>query len=236
VESLLLGDGETILEGEILFTKKERDAFARIGEVKRLPSQVPVQHNQIDRVSGSTGEGMLFYQNEVFFQHGAGLWSMLRTSQAIFNSYIRPALRYLADTGLGAKRTSGKGHFYISYETMAALPASSKANGVLMLSRFLPAKDELINPEKHPLAYKLVTLRPKREQHIPAQVVGRATPPIYKRAVRAFEPGSVFPLTMRREIYGRLEELVTPAEGGPVLQGGFALPVFLWVEEEHDGK
>lgn len=236
LENLLVKNSEFELEAGILIKKCEYEQMTRNGLIQQQPSYVPVQHNHIDRLTGTTVEGMLFYQNEMFFQEGAGLWAFLRADRTMLDTYIRPALRYLSDTGLGANRTSGKGHFFISFEPLTSLPDVSNTNGTLMLSRYLPGKNEPLSTDKQPLAYRMETLRPKREQRIPVDIQNRITPPIYKRAIRIFEPGSVFPLTQKKEIYGRWAELVTPEEGSLVLQSGLSVSVFLRVEEDQDEK
>lgn len=198
-----------------------------------LTSSWPRLHNQIDRVAGATVEGLLFYQNETHFAPGAGLWAALRASPQDVETFIRPALRYLQDTGLGANRTVGQGHFAIILETLTTLPdGGAQANGFMSLSRYLPVRGE-VSTTGEPLAYRLITLRGKRESKYPDPDRGAATPPIFKRSLRVFEPGSVFPLTQRREVYGRLAEAI-PAEGetGATYQSGLALPIFLRAASE----
>jgi CRISPR-associated protein Csm4 len=216
--------------GNLLLTSDEYNRWPQKAERDvPLTRSTPRLHNQIDRVAGATVEGLLFYQNEINFGPGAGLWAALRASQQNVDSLVRPALRYLQDTGFGANRSVGQGHFDIMLEPLTTLPdGGSQANGFMTLSRYLPAPGEVT--EDAPLAYKLITLRGKRESRFPQPDQGMATPPIFKRSLRVFEPGSVFPLTQRREVYGRLAEAI-PAENnaGPTFQSGLALPIFLRV-------
>lgn len=211
--------------GEVDILKQAGISFAR----DTLCREIAVQRNHIDRVAGATVEGMLYYQNETRFARQAGLWALLRANSSDLEELILPALRYLSDTGLGADRTIGRGHFNITVEPTVPLPHAKLANGVMMLSRYLPADGELPSGLKAPLAYHLTTLRPKREQKYPFRVDGIVTPPIYKGAVRMFEPGSVFPLIKQQPIYGRLAEVVPQDSGGPVYQSGAAIPLFIKV-------
>jgi CRISPR type III-A-associated RAMP protein Csm4 len=216
--------------GNLLLTGDEYNRWPQKDERDvPLTRSAPRLHNQIDRVAGATAEGLLFYQDEINFGPGAGLWAALRASQQNMDSLIRPALRYLQDTGFGANRSVGQGHFDITLEPMTTLPdGGPQANGFMTLSRYLPASGEVT--EGDPLAYKLITLRGKRESRFPQPDQGMTTLPIFKRSLRVFEPGSVFPLTQRREVYGRLAEAI-PAENdaGPTFQSGLALPIFLRV-------
>jgi len=218
----------------ILLSSSEKVRLVKAGfsATSRLLGEVQVQRNHIDRVAGATVEGLLFYENETRFAPGIGLWALLRTSADDLAALIQPALRYLADTGFGANRIVGKGHFDISITPMPALPEAQKPNAVILLSRYLPDNAEMDFSKPLFLAYKLTTLRPKREQKFPKAFAGQATQPVYKEAVRMFEPGAMFPLQHRREVYGRLALVLTAEAGGPVYQSGAALPVFMFVQEE----
>ncbi len=194
---------------------------------ERLYAVEAVQHNQVDRMAGATVEGALYYREETFFAPGSGLWALLRVkNDRDFDQYLHPALRYLADTGFGADRTAGKGQFEIKVQPAPALPKPAAPTAILALSHYLPEAGEL-DLQGEPLAYLLKTLRPKREQKYARPLSsGQKSAPVYKQAVRVFEPGSVFPLKQQKDIYGRLARL-TPGDQEPVYQSGAALMVYL---------
>ena len=96
---------------------------------------------------------------------------------------------------------------------------------MMTLSHYLPGADEF-DPQAEPLAYTLKTLRPKREQKFLRSSADQKSTPIYKQAMRVFEPGSVFALRAKKEIYGKLARL-TPPEQEAIFQSGAALMVFL---------
>lgn len=199
-------------------------------ERKSLPQKFfereAMQHNQIDRMSGATVEGMLFYRDETFFPSGASLWALLQANEEDMTRYIQPALNYLADTGLGADRTSGKGQFEIIVKSAPVLPRAKTPKAMMTLSYYLPSASEL-DLHSEPLAYSIKTLRPKREQKYPRHLPeGQKSVPIYKQAIRFFEPGSVFPLKNQQEVYGRLARL-TPVGQEAVYQSGAALMIYL---------
>lgn len=212
--------------GAVLISHGERRRL--YGELLTFMAEADVQHNQVDRVAGATAEGLLFFERETFFRSGGGLWFVLRAEAEDVENLIRPALRYLADTGLGANRASGKGHFDIEIGEKIALPQAegTNANAFLVLSRYLPKEGEW-PADKSPLAYRLLHLWPKRESKFVQPVVGQATAPVYKRRLRVFAPGSIFPLAGEpRSLYGRLAEVVPkPASGHGVWQSGLAVPV-----------
>ena len=211
--------------GAVLLTRSERAQIGTSDALDGLMQRQAVQHNQVDRVAGATVEGMLFYSNELHFAAGTGLWCLVRASAADAERLIRPALRYMADTGLGADRTAGKGQFDIELGPAPALPdAGQAANGWLTLSRYLPGPGDW-EPGARPLAYRLANLWAKREQRYSSYGIGESSP-IYKRRIRVFEPGSVFPMTAAPDICGRLAAVVPDAgDGQTIYQSGLALGV-----------
>lgn len=198
-----------------------------VTEAGKDPMQMPriglsmTQHNQIDRLAGTTGDGLLFYDPEIAFGRDTALWCLTAVNdEETWRQYIRPALRFLADTGLGANRSSGKGQFDILVEPLSHLPeANANANGMLCLSHYLPAPGE-INVGSQPLAYQLVNVWPKREKRF---TYNRS---LYKRRLRMLLPGAVIPLPLisSNGIYGQLVQVV-PAEeeGWSIYQSGLML-------------
>lgn len=224
LQAFFSGSGQLTHKAGALWTSPE--AALVPDRPEKLFETEAMQHNQIDRMAGATVEGMLFYREETFFAPGAGLWAALRTDEQDFARYIQPALRYLADTGLGADRTSGKGQFDITVEFAFDLPRAKTPKALMTLSHYLPDADEF-DPQGEPLAYTIKTLRPKREQKYPRLLPeGQKSAPIYKQALRVFEPGSVFPLKNQKELYGRLARLTPPGQEA-VFQSGAALMVYL---------
>lgn len=205
-------------------------ALCTVDEARLLPDNLyekdTVQHNQIDRMAGATVEGMLFYREETFFAPDAGLWAVLKAEADDVERYIRPTLNYLADTGFGADRTTGKGHFDIWLEDFAFPFNPTSPKGMMTLSHYLPHQDE-IDLQAEPLAYSLKLLRPRREQKYPRRLAaGQDSTPVYKQAIQVFEPGSVFALQTQKEIYGQLVRL-TPEDEEPVYQSGAAVMIMM---------
>ncbi|MBN1877861.1 MAG: hypothetical protein JXA33_26810 [Anaerolineae bacterium] len=225
-------DIETI--GSALLSYPERQQLQTTGVLSGFVREDDVQHNQVDRVTGATVAGALFFEHETYFRPRCGLWCVLRTDADTLQQRIAPALRYLADTGLGANRTTGKGHFDIVVGDPFTLPISASANSFISLSHYLPRVGEWpCNGE--PLHYDLHILWPKRESKFVIAVPGERTPPVRKRRLRMFAPGSVFPLAEQREVYGQLVQAVPPSAGyHTVWQSGLTIPVFARVEVQHE--
>ncbi|MEM4204194.1 MAG: hypothetical protein QXS54_09025 [Candidatus Methanomethylicaceae archaeon] len=216
------------------FAQEDRSFFLRGGVLgssnedavlpQRLYLTEPVQHNHIDRVGGATAEGLLFYREETYFAPGAGLWAVLKAVESDVDQYIRPALYCLSDTGLGADRTTGKGHFEIWVESFEFPFRSAQEKAMIILSHYLPQPGEVdLHPENQ--AYILRTLRPRREKRFLRPLSpSQRSDPIYKQSIQVFAPGSVFALQQKKEIYGRLIRL-TPEEDEPIYQSGASVVI-----------
>jgi CRISPR type III-A-associated RAMP protein Csm4 len=236
VEEWLSANHATIRVGNLLMTSAEAQTWpVNISNIRTpLWGEAETQHNQIDRLAGATAEGLLFYETQIRFSDWGGFWVLVRAeSQQALDQQVLPALRYLANSGLGGNRSTGYGSFdLLGPDPLPDLPqAGANANAWMALSRYLPEAGEAISGS--PTAYRLTSLWPRREQKYPVSLPGQVTPPVYKRRLRIFEPGSVFPLSGDSPAwYGSLALLVGPDEGRtPVYQSGRAIPIRLYVPE-----
>jgi CRISPR-associated protein Csm4 len=213
-------DQDVVLWGPALITHGERRRL-QAQDLKAFLAEGDVQRNEIERVALATVEGRLFFTHETYLhRRRAGLWFVLCTEDLDF---LKPLLRYLADTGLGGERSVGKGHFDINLQEVHEIELSGAAdpNGFVTLSRYIPLAGEC-DFEREPLSYVLTTLRPKHE----AKMAGRGHR-VYKRLLRVFEPGSVLPLTERKAVYGQVVRVGRSAEGAfEAYHNGMAVPVF----------
>lgn len=210
--------------GAALLTTGERQRVEVRGRLLRFGEEKDVQRNQIDRVAGATVEGLLFFERQVFLREGvAGLWFLARAHDL---SLLQPAFRYLADTGIGGRRTTGKGQFDIEVGEAPALPdAGEEANAFVVLSCYLPVDGEW-DRASEPLSYRLINLRGKHEAKFPVPLrPPQKTPPVYKELVRPFAEGSLIPLGDRREVYGQIVP-VGQIGDREVWQNGLTVPVF----------
>jgi CRISPR-associated protein Csm4 len=183
--------------GSALISLGERESIDHEKELKTLFNELDVLRNQIDRVAGSTVEGLLFYNKEVsLYRNYGGLWFLVKTNEFDF---LKPLFRYLEDTGVGGDRTTGKGHFEISWdEKPYPLPEAENPNSFIILSRWFPNEDER-DLANELASWNLINLRSRRDT---MYIVGGNR--ILKDFLRVFSEGSVFPLKIMREYYGTL--------------------------------
>lgn len=214
----------------ILITTAERKLIDSNQEHNSFWGSATVQHNQIDRVLGSTVEGRLFFIFEETFMSDndlhSGLWFIVRTEQ---KELLESILRYLEDTGIGGERTNGKGHFTATIEDYELPTAPDHANSFVCLSRYIPNDGEC-DFNRSPLYYSLSSFRPKHESKLTG--LGHH---IYKGLIRAFDPGSIFPLSKeQKSFYGRILPVGRNADklGWPVWHNGMTIPLFLEVNDE----
>ncbi len=201
--------------GNSLITYGEREKIDPEGELTNLITEIDVQRNQVDRVVGSTVEGLLFSKREVCCK---GLWFLVQTDHLDF---VKPILRYLEDTGIGGERTSGKGHFQVMEEEIFRLPKAKDPNAFIVVSRYLPTEEELNFLAQGLSNWNLINIRPKRES---MYAVGRER--ILKDSLRIFTEGSIFSLGKFKDYYGKIEDAGNMGSY-TAYHSGLAVPVFV---------
>jgi CRISPR type III-A-associated RAMP protein Csm4 len=205
-----------------------RDYQAVWGRMRRKAEPLwrlaDVQRNAIDRVAGATAEGLLFHETQMFFAPGrAGLWFLALADPEAWQ-WLTASFRYLSDTGVGGKRTVGKGHFDFTVESAeGVLPDIADADSFVALSRYLPqALGGQPQPEASPLSYALVPVYQRPENKFPGVEQMRA----HSGRVRLFAEGSVFGADdERRPCYGRIVPLCQTS-GRTVWYSGLTVPAF----------
>lgn len=133
----------------------------------------------VDRV---TTAPTLFSSDEAFYDENAGFFFLAEFSSNDAKSIFTTALRLLADEGIGADRSVGKGWFVVD-ESSYQLPQVQSSSAFLLLSLYTPAENEisLIDAEKS--FYEIV----ERSGWVTS--FGGMT--LRRRKVRAFSEGSV---------------------------------------------
>jgi|GEM_PF-954515 CRISPR type III-A-associated RAMP protein Csm4 len=193
--------GGPVRVGELLLTREEA---SRAGLVERSDGhwQFPdggtagsaydtadATHNQIDRLTGSVGEGLLFFERELVFRRGHfGFW----LASALPAGRLLPLLAVLGDTGIGANRSTGRGHFRILHheplELRLPVPPAGRRAGFMLLGRMLPSADERerFTGDMRPLSWTLHYVQGIYEKRYSAD------PALARRPVRVFAAGTVF--------------------------------------------
>lgn len=167
-----------------------------------------VPHVTVDRVSNASN---LFHTGRVMFAPNCGLWFAVR-GQA---DWVREALRYLQDAGLGGLRSTGHGAFEFTEAADDLLEV--KDGWGLSLSRYAPQTEaEIAGLQVEHSAYKLVTVGgwcEDDEGH-----------PWRRRAVRLVAEGALLPAGARGRLVDVRPEKPEAWKGSmrPVYRSGLA--------------
>lgn len=216
-----IGDKIEKVYSALWLTREHRSIKPYRNKKSTLWHKADVQRNAVDRVAGATAEGLLFHEAQFFYRRDiAGLWFAARADTEAWG-WLEAAFRYLQDTGLGGKRTVGKGHFTIQwFKTEDGLPHVKEPNAFITLSPYTPviADGTIQTP---PLRYALQTVRQKVENRMP----GNGKMQIYSGGMRLFGEGSTFQFDEEKPVYGKLVRL-RKIDDRQIYYNGLALPVF----------
>lgn len=131
--------------GAIWLTKEEQVAVQPLlslddeGRPSLWRKQV-VPHVTVDRAASASN---LFHTGRVTFSAGCGLWFGVRGEV----EWVRSALNYLSDAGLGGLRSTGHGGFKVA-EQAIDLPEVKADEWGLCLSRYAPTANEITSALK----------------------------------------------------------------------------------------
>lgn len=137
------------------------------------------QRVKVDRL-GLSQEGGLFFFALQFFAPDCGLYFLSEISPEN-GQKLQATVNFLGDTGLGADRNCGLGHFTLKEQKTFSFSLPEKSTGWVILSLFNPGEQEDIQALTRETAYNLIT----RSGWIVNSTIGR--PP-----VRVFTEGSYF--------------------------------------------
>ena len=210
--------GEVVIHQDTLFLDSEAALIWRNGKPAPLWRRMVVQRNSVDRVAGATVEGLLFQRQETFYDaRRSGLWFAVWADGNHWPR-LQAAFRFIADTGLGGKRSVGKGQFEFSVldRRWEDVFPSVEGGRFLSLSHYVPAAPD----ESRPEAYELEVIRQKAENRYPD-----GSQRVYVASLRAFRPGGLFSAAEDDRPYGRLLEL-GPVGSRTVYYSGLTIP--LW--------
>jgi CRISPR-associated protein Csm4 len=213
----------------MLFEKILSGALFEFADVQLLPRGIAISHDEFQkhpdlkcfqawtvterqRVSVDRlhlpKEGGLFFFALQFFAPQSGLYFMAQTRNQC-DGELRSALDFLGDTGIGADRNSGLGHFKIREEVDLDLQVPDPSEGWATLSLFNPGQDDDLPELTYKTAYEII----RRAGWISNSTIGR--PPL-----RAFTEGSYF----SRKPIGRVLQMPIPVDLKG--HGGMEHPVY----------
>ncbi len=210
-----LGGTVKLISEDMVMSEDEYVAIFQGRKPAPLHATAITQRNRIDRLRDSTGgAGELYYSSDTRFRAESDgpaliLHFLVKTLDVDF---LKPVFRWLADTGIGGDRTSGRNHFLVSEPEEVAAP-DAPGDVYYTLSRCLPKSGE------RPLMYDLL---PRRNRLESSHFRGKN---IWKRKVIYFREGSCFRCEDRREHYGRIQEVIEVGDHR-IRQNGIAFPIF----------
>jgi len=211
------GGAVKLVSEDLLMSQEDHSLIIGDEKPPRLQSTEITQRNRIDRLLNSTGgAGELYYTSDTRLRTGPDgprlmLHFLVKTSDV---DLLKPVFRWLADTGIGGNRSSGKNHFSLSEPEEAQVPDAS-GNVFFTLSRCLPKSCE------NPLMYNLLPRRNRLESsHFRGSNIN-----IWKRKIIYFREGSCFRCHDRKEYYGRVQGVIKVGDRR-IRQNGLAFPIF----------
>ncbi|MDI9619153.1 type III-A CRISPR-associated RAMP protein Csm4 [Methanothermobacter sp.] len=142
-------------------------------------------HNVVNRIERKTEN--IYHITRVFYEN-MGRFFLVKFRDESFRPYLKSAMKFLSDRGLGPDVSTGKGHF--SFEIAENRREDNGGDRFLTLSRFIPTPDEV----KALGADAWFELGSKR---------GRGPDGEIRRQVRFFREGSTFRDT-GKEYYGTI--------------------------------
>ena len=181
-----------------------------------FPKQSVSMHNQISRLTGTTGpQGTLYSLEELALDEAyGGRLSIYALVSPDFVSGLRRCLAYLQASGYGKRKSAGYGAIAEArLEPFAGFPELEGANGFISLSSFVPAAGD---PARG--AWNTLVKRGKLGE----EYATAGNP--FKRPVLMLTAGSCFYDRPVRPYYGRLVHDVHP-DYPEVVQYGLALAV-----------
>ncbi len=169
--------------------------FDRDPSIKNLRPWVKTERQRVsvDRLGIPKDDGLFFFALQ-FFDPRSGLYFLADVEEKDLERF-RSALAFLGDTGLGADRSSGLGHFEVVSEQEFEVPRKEKTQGFITLSLFNPGPEDSLESLLKTTAYGLGT----RSGWISGSTIGRSP-------VRVFTEGSYFSAKPKGRVVETLPE------------------------------
>ncbi len=172
-------------------------------------------------VSRNGGDAEPFFFEWKYFDKDAGLYCMTDATGDLFEE-ILDLFRQLGETGLGTDKNIGGGKFRVETDEMD-LSGAPDANAIMLLSLYLPTKEEMDKLRLEQSKYSIV-LRGGYMAGSDVEIFRH----LWKKSVYMFDVGSVFPLT--QSLKGKIVDLFpnwNDESIHPVYRSGkpFCLPV-----------
>jgi CRISPR type III-A-associated RAMP protein Csm4 len=185
-------------------------------------------HNQINRLTHTTAdEGLLYTQEETWLNTKAYSYlSVYARVQPDWLDAVNQLMEDIGQSGIGARASTGKGVFSVQAVEAFSFPPISEANGVMVLSTYVPAGKES--------TYGFYKIKVKRGR-LGGDYANRANP--FKKPLITITPGSAFYGSTDKLFLGRIVPSVLPAQKHVVQCGlAFTLPAKLPPLDPNSGE
>lgn len=176
-------------------------------------------HNQINRLTHTTAdEGLLYAQEETWLNTKAYPYlSVYARVKPDWLDTVNQLMEDMGQAGIGARASTGKGVFTVQTVEDFSFPSISEANGVLVLSTYVPTCEEN--------TYGFYKTKVKRGR-LGGDYANRANP--FKKPLITITPGSAFYGSPDKPFLGRIVPSIVPTEKHVVQCGlAFTLPAKL---------
>jgi len=167
--------------------------------------------NQINRLTGTTGEGGELFPFEEHFWETVTIYLKIESG---FEDKVKKLFEYLKDVGYGKRKSVGYGQIKkLDFKAFDGFATPPDANGFVSLSNFVPAENDPTNG-----SWRVLVKYGKLSEGYAADQN------VFKKPLFMLEAGSTFYSSPIKDYYGQMvKELAKDHD--EVVQYGYALPV-----------
>lgn len=192
---------EQMAKGECLEIQENQIMGYYLNSPNKLYKNNFIKRQLTERVTVPTGDNKTavpFFFEWTFFSKEAGLYVIVDAADEIFEELIS-LTKELGVNGIGSDRNVGGGHFEITAEEMS-IDVPQNANSQILLSLFIPDKEELSYLDLKEAQYSLI----QRGGFIAGSNVNSFRH-LRRKSIYMFEEGSIFPTS--KQLRGRVVDL-----------------------------
>ena len=97
-----------------------------------------MRRNMINRITGTTDGGELYYYNKIFIPEDSKLYFLIKTDEI---EYFKPVFNIMSDMGIGGDKSIGVNNFKVEFAQEFSYEKSMKEN--ILLSKYIPNYEEI---------------------------------------------------------------------------------------------
>lgn len=181
-----LSQWQQIVSGQALqITEEQLSGEFLLAKGSNSEKPYSTQVNQRVTVSRDEGDATPFYFKWQYYSPAAGLFCIVDANEQTM-SLIQKLFELLGETGIGSDKSIGGGKFTIETADIE-LPQIEAADATLLLSHYIPTKDELESLDLETARYELL--------HRSGYMAGSTIPEfqhLLKKSIYMFKSSSIF--------------------------------------------